>query len=364
LPVTAIPNTSLLLNYNNAGIYDIAVQNAEVTVGSAQASTTQFKWSPASMSFNGSTDYLTIPANAAFALSGNFTIEMWVYPTATIGAFRQLIGTGGSGSTDQLLIGTDPSVTGIFCAGVSSGNSVLPSVGVWTHIAVSRSGTNVYFFLNGVQQGTTKTSSSNALSGTATVGIGYRVAQGDGIFAGYIQDLRITKGIARYTGNFSVPTTTFSVGTATVYVPTIPDAPIIANILLQSSTATNSVSVGYMAPLLNGGSTITSYTAVATPGGFTGTSYTANSGNITINGLAYSNTYTFSVYATNSVGTSTYSAASKSITTPNVLLGRTFILSDMDLAMTDLVLLNTSLSTGIGITKAKSYALATIYGSD
>jgi hypothetical protein len=205
-PITAITNTSLLLNFTNAGIYDAAVKNNAITVGSTQSSTTQSKWSPTSMSFNGSTDYLTIPANAAFALSGDFTIEMWVYPTAAIGAFRTLIATGGSGSADQLLIGTDASVLGIYCAGVISGNSVLPSVGVWTHLAVSRTGTSVSFFLNGVQQGTTKTSSSNALSGTATVGIGYRVAVGDGIFAGYIQDLRITRGFARYTSFFTPPT--------------------------------------------------------------------------------------------------------------------------------------------------------------
>jgi hypothetical protein len=205
-PVTAIPNPSLLLNFTNAGIYDAAVQNNAITVGSAQASTTQSKWSPTSMSFNGSTDYLTIPANAAFALSGDFTIEMWVYPTAAIGAYRALIATGGSGSTDQFGIGTDPSILGIYCAGVASGNSVVPAVGVWTHVAVSRTGNSVYFFLNGIQQGTTKTSSSAALSGSATVSIGYRAASGDSVYTGYIQDLRITRGFARYTSFFTPPT--------------------------------------------------------------------------------------------------------------------------------------------------------------
>jgi hypothetical protein len=172
---------------------------------------------------------------------------------------------------------------------------------------------------------------------------------------GYIQDLRITKGIARDVT--SLPITTFPTVTTTTYILTAPSAPIIANITTVTNT---SVKIGYMAPLLNGGSTITSYTAVSTPGGITGTSITARSGTITVGGLSYRNTYTFAIYATNAVGTSTYSASTKSITTP-LSLGRIFILSDMDLALTDLVMLNTSIA---GTSKAKSYALATIYGSD
>jgi hypothetical protein len=160
-----------------------------------------------SMYFDGSGDYLTMPANTNFALSGDFTIEMYVFPTVAVGSYRALIATGGAGSADQLVIGTDASIQGIWSAGVISGNGVIPAVNTWTHLAVSRTGTSVYFFLNGVQQGTTKTSSSSALSGTATVGIAYRVAQGDGLFTGYIAGLRVIRGKALYTAAFMPPTT-------------------------------------------------------------------------------------------------------------------------------------------------------------
>jgi hypothetical protein len=207
--LSALSGTSLLtLQYNGSNNNNMFVDKSNVSAIVTRAGdTTQGTFSPYSGSysvfFNGSSDYLTVPANTNFALPGDFTIEMWVYPTVAVGAYRALLATGGAGSTDQFVIGTDASIQGIWCAGVISGNSVIPDPNVWTHIAVSRSGTNVYFFLNGIQQGTTKTSSSSALSGTATVGIGYRVAQGDGLFAGYITNLRVIKGAALYTGTFA-----------------------------------------------------------------------------------------------------------------------------------------------------------------
>lgn len=160
---------------------------------------------PGSVLLNGTTQYLSVPANSVFALSGDFTIEMWVYPTAAIGSYRALITTGGSGSSDQLVIGSDGTINGIYCAGVKSDNGVLPAVNTWTHLAVTRTGTSVYFFLNGVQQGSTKTSSSNALSGSSPVSIGFRVANNDGLYAGYISNLRVVKDLAIYTSNFVTP---------------------------------------------------------------------------------------------------------------------------------------------------------------
>jgi hypothetical protein len=75
----------------------------------------------------------------------------------------------------------------------------------WTHVAASSTGTSFRLFLNGVQQGATGTSSSNALSGSSTVSIGFRVANTDGLYAGYISNLRVVKGLAVYTGNFVPP---------------------------------------------------------------------------------------------------------------------------------------------------------------
>jgi hypothetical protein len=343
--------TAVLLNFANAGIYDSTAQTDIITTGTAQVSTTQFKWSPTSMKFNGTSDYLTTPSNPSLALrTGDFTVEFWMYPTAA--QTGDIVDTRVSGdSANSWCVQLD--ATNIHFTGVGSNYLSYPyTINTWTHVAYTRVSGSVSVYINGTKYGSSVTL-TNDFTGTV-----YRIGAtfNNFYYAGYIQDLRVTKGLARYTANFTAPTTTFSNG-PTTYTPSVPDAPIIANITTITNT---SVKIGYMAPLLNGGSTITSYTAVSTPGGFTGTSVTSRSGTITVSGLGYANTYTFAVYATNAIGTSTYSASTKSITTP-LSLGRIFILSDMDLAMTDLVMLNTSIA---GSSKAKSYALATIYGSD
>jgi len=92
-----------------------------------------------------------------------------------------------------------------------------------------------------------------------------------------------------------------------------PDAPTIGTATATSGT---SATVSYTAPGDNGGATITSYTAVSNPGSITGTLSTSTDGTITVNGLSPNTNYTFTVYATNSIGNSANSSSSNQITTP------------------------------------------------
>jgi len=94
---------------------------------------------------------------------------------------------------------------------------------------------------------------------------------------------------------------------------TVPGAPTIGT---ATATGLTTATVSYTAPANNGGSTITLYTATSSPGGITGTLAQAGSGTISISGLTTGTAYTFTVTATNSVGTSAASAASNSVT-PN-----------------------------------------------
>jgi len=93
----------------------------------------------------------------------------------------------------------------------------------------------------------------------------------------------------------------------------VPGAPTIGT---ASATSATTATVAYTQPANNGGSIITSYTATSSPGGITGTLSQAGSGTITVSGLTESTSYTFTVTATNAIGTSAASAASNSITTP------------------------------------------------
>ena len=106
---------------------------------------------------------------------------------------------------------------------------------------------------------------------------------------------------------------TFSGGfNVTIPGTSVPGAPTIG---LATATGATTATVAFTAPASDGGSTITTYTATSSPGNITGTLSQAGSGTITVTGLTASTSYTFTVTATNSVGTSSASAASNSITT-------------------------------------------------
>ncbi len=192
----------LLTNFTNAGIYDATAKNDLETVGNAQISTTQSKFGGSSMYFDGSGDYLAAPARQYLALPGDFTIEFWLYLTAVSGEGTAFYVTTSGGVNLFLNISSN---WGIARSGVAVDNNfgTPPSQNTWNHIAVARSGSTLKAFINGSQvfSGTNTTSYAD---GPLQIG-----ASGFGTITGYINDLRVTRGIARYTSNFTPPTTAF-----------------------------------------------------------------------------------------------------------------------------------------------------------
>jgi hypothetical protein len=141
--------------------------------------------------------------------SGNFTIECWLYMTGNqISKYIAGVGTvNGTTRSVSVWVGGTQQLEGYFStdgstwASYSLGATTVP-INSWAHIAFVKSGTTLYLFLNGVSDGTqTNTASGSAFSGK----IGYVGGQGNYYLNGYIDDLRITKGYARYTSNFTAP---------------------------------------------------------------------------------------------------------------------------------------------------------------
>jgi len=217
IPATAVSGTQLLTNFTNAGIPDLAMQNDLQTVGSAQVSTSTVKYGTGSLYFDGSTGYLTAPNKPVYQLgSGDFTIECWInfnslstnrgilyFATAYDSAFSY----GLQWASNNLYFWYSTS------GGAASYLSApwTPSTGTWYHLAVTRNGSNLKFFINGTQIGTTQSLSGITLYATSAnliVGgeLGGSGGSLPGKMSGYIDDLRITDGYARYVSNFTPPT--------------------------------------------------------------------------------------------------------------------------------------------------------------
>jgi len=209
-PVTAITNTSLLLNYTNAGIYDGKMGNVLETVGNAQVSTNPVKFGSGSMYFpptNG--NYCVSPPNQPNFIygTGNFTVEAWLYPIAFTNVASGAFGYGLSGGAVDwgFEIDTSGNALWVDTNGVRFYASVRLRAGVWTHVAVVRTNTGTTMYYNGVNVGTYST--INNISGTSGarlyVGTGAQVP-GSRQFVGFIDDFRVTKD-ARYFTNFTPP---------------------------------------------------------------------------------------------------------------------------------------------------------------
>jgi hypothetical protein len=209
LPTTA--NTSLLLNFTNSGVVDATGRNVLETVNDARVVTSTYKYGSGSYYFDGTGDYMYVMGTSsemAFG-TGDFTVEFWVYPaaanqTATIIGWRP---TNTNGAYINLYLLSGSIYLYVSSADRISGGSV--SASAWSHIALARSNGVTKLFLNGTQTGSNYTDSNSYLVGANRPLIGANDYDVSSPFNGYIDDLRITKGYARYTANFTAPTAPF-----------------------------------------------------------------------------------------------------------------------------------------------------------
>ena len=213
-PLTAITNTSLLCNFTNAGIFDSAAMNDLETVNDAQISTAQSKFGGGSIYIDGAAPhgYLSAPSSAATFLSGDYTIEAWVYRINATGVLDAIVCVGDYNASTGLLFYVNASgqLSGFTSnASLIAGGSV--SATTWTHVAIVRSGTgsgNTKLYINGTSVGTPATSTVT-FSGAVLVGASrYTTVVPQETFSGYIDEVRISR-YARYTANFTPPIAPF-----------------------------------------------------------------------------------------------------------------------------------------------------------
>ena len=210
-PLTAVTNTSILLNTVNAGIFDNAMMNNLETVGNAQISTSVKKYGTGSLAFDGTGDTLKITPDVNVNMdfgTGPFTFECWIYRSSASGQIFiadfgvssangwALYDEGSGGNmqfriadTDRIAVNPIPATT-------------------WTHVAIVRVGTTVTLYVNGTSAGS-YASAGTDLKYTGTKYIGSQSGSSS-YMNGYMDDIRITKGFARYTTTFTPPTSALS----------------------------------------------------------------------------------------------------------------------------------------------------------
>lgn len=205
-PPTSDANTSLLLNFTDAGIKDLTGQNNIQTVDNAQIDTTTKKYGTGSMEFDGNGDYLVLPANdnLNFGANENFTIEFWIYPQSSVAS----IGIMGTSSTTGIYTDSSGYIylhNGSVYINPNTANYL--TLNTWQHIAIVRSGgNNVAFYKDGVASGAYSGTFDVEALNLSGLNIGRRVTPSQIFFTGFIDDLRITKSVARYTADFDPPT--------------------------------------------------------------------------------------------------------------------------------------------------------------
>jgi len=184
------------------------------TTTGAVVSTTKSNFYGASLSFDGSDDRLVSATSSDFTFgTGSFTVEGWVYPE-TNNANKTIFSTNWGANGSFIITYSHPqsaSAAGRFAIFDHSQNNGQPTLATihqypvnnWYHVAFVRNGNSHKFYINGIEAASNTYTASNLTRDVFVLGAVY--TSGGETFDGFIQDVRVYKGAAKYTSNFVVP---------------------------------------------------------------------------------------------------------------------------------------------------------------
>ena len=259
--------------------------------GTAQISTTRSKFGGASAYFVGSTDNLIVNSSSDFAFgTGNFTVEFWANWTAWTGNQRFIL-MGQSGASN-IEIGRSSGSDAIYfyimdsLLGTYTWN---PGTNIWRHIALVRTGTStnqVTLYIDGVNVVSATSAASITANNIIVGGLNWASSYN---MQGYIDELRITKGVARYTSSFVTQSIEFPNGTGSIQYATK---------YIGSIGGLNDSNVDYGVEKLSDSSLkIRKMTATGQPLSGSGSTLSASVDRVYVNVLDYTNVMVTSSYA-------------------------------------------------------------------
>jgi hypothetical protein len=223
--------------------------------GNAQIDTAQSKFGGASALFDGAGDYLSSADHADYQFgSGDFTIDFWVRFNATAGTYIVMTKRPGgatfgefmflmSAGTLSMYMTTSTSAWDIY-NGAAFATGI--TAGAWHHVAVVRSGNNFATYWDGTQVVTTTNAGSLAAASGVALGIGGDIDAGLSM-NGWLDEIRISKGVARWTSSFTPPAAAYTINAPTNSVaPVASGTPTVGQTLTTTNgTWTGSPSFAY-----------------------------------------------------------------------------------------------------------------------
>ena len=214
-PLTAITNTKMLLNMADGQAIDSTAQHNLSLENGTNISTAQAKFGDSSIFFDGTTDTATVigSENVNFG-TDNFTVEGWIRPASFSGYKPNIISkwTNGSRGWAVRLVASGSGFKMRFTFSTDGSNdasldaTTVLAFDTWHHFAFVQNSNTVTCYANGTANGTKSVSTIFASTNPLILG-DWDTNAGD--YNGYMDDMRVTTGFARYTSNFTAPTKAF-----------------------------------------------------------------------------------------------------------------------------------------------------------
>lgn len=200
---------------NGSTTFTDEVGNTWTPFGNAQISTAQFQFGAASGLFDGTGDYLQTPSSTNFSANSDFTFECWIRP-ATVSTLRTIVNktpVSGTANEYQFYVSAAAKLSIVVYSAGSVTISIVGStsivVNTWNHVAFTKNGSTWRVFINGVMDGSAAESAGYGTN-SEPLTIGRQTSNSTRDFNGYIDEMRIIKGGAIYTSNFTPPVAPFT----------------------------------------------------------------------------------------------------------------------------------------------------------
>jgi hypothetical protein len=201
------------VNGNLTGLETAAERGGKTVTanGDAQIDTAIKKFGQASLLLDGTGDYASVTSQDDFGFgTGDFTVEAWVYKTADTGQESIFDFRAGAATDDAVALGVrNSNKPYVYISGAYQIDSATAlTLSAWNHIAYVREGTTGTLYLNGSSVGSWTDNTDYGTAKPLTIGAGY--TGGFTFWTGNIDEVRISKGVARYTAGFVSPTSEFT----------------------------------------------------------------------------------------------------------------------------------------------------------